>query len=314
MAYCGMEESTPLVRIPETCVLGSLLVSEAQLNHLQTGDRHCGFSTTTEYSQYLADQDFQQLMHQKNSVYGLEHARDLYTAFKSLKATIPEFVNAKYDSGPFKLICDDFGLGNLIVRSEDDFTVVGVIDMEWSYAGPAQLFGSAPWWLLLDKPISDCWISDDDQLPEVAARYSRHLDTFVEILEKVESRTPGHESKELSTLVKWSQASGAMWLHMLLITAFHDPVLFPFVKLRQHIGEERWKDLEEKFDDAEELESFAIRKAKEREEYEAALEKLEKERKLIESGELSREEFLAKNAQLMRDQLYCPQSNSGPDT
>jgi len=45
--------------------------------------------------------------------------------------------------GLFKLLCDDFGLANMIVRSKDDLTIVGVVDLEWSYTGPAQLFGSA---------------------------------------------------------------------------------------------------------------------------------------------------------------------------
>jgi hypothetical protein len=41
--------------------------------------------------------------------------------------------------------------------SEDDLTIVGVVDLEWSYIGPAQLFGSAPWWLLQDRPINEEW-------------------------------------------------------------------------------------------------------------------------------------------------------------
>ena len=58
-------------------------------------------------------------------------------------AVAPQLVEPSYASGPYKLVCDDLGLANLIVRSADDLTVVGVMDLEWSYAGPAQLFGSA---------------------------------------------------------------------------------------------------------------------------------------------------------------------------
>lgn len=56
-------------------------------------------------------------------------------------------IHSKYDHGPFKLIFDDFGPANMIVRSRDDLTIVEWIDLEWVYAGPAQLFGSALWWL-----------------------------------------------------------------------------------------------------------------------------------------------------------------------
>lgn len=71
--------------------------------------------------------------------------------------------NNVYDNGPFKLICDDLGLANMIVRSEDDLTIVGVVDFEWVYAGPAQLFASAPWWLLIDPPVNDDWDFDGEE-------------------------------------------------------------------------------------------------------------------------------------------------------
>lgn len=34
---------------------------------------------------------------------------------------------------------------------------MGVMDLERSYIGPAQLFGSALWWLLQDRPIVAGW-------------------------------------------------------------------------------------------------------------------------------------------------------------
>jgi hypothetical protein len=51
-------------------------------------------------------------------------------AFKVLKALIRKLVNAKYNHCKFKLICDDLGLANLIVRGREDLTVVGVVDLE----------------------------------------------------------------------------------------------------------------------------------------------------------------------------------------
>lgn len=93
---------------------------------------------------------------------------------------------------------------------KEDLTVVGVVDLEWSYIRPAQLFGSAPWWLLQDRPVNSAWNSNGDEPPKIAARYFRYLDIITSILEDGESKLPGHEQKELSTLVKWSQASGAM--------------------------------------------------------------------------------------------------------
>ncbi|KAK3365064.1 hypothetical protein B0T24DRAFT_652230 [Lasiosphaeria ovina] len=84
------------------------------------------------------------------------------------KSSIPNLINANYDHGKVKLICDKLGLADLIVRSKEDLAVVGVVDLKWLYIGPAQLFGSAP-----------CvWDYDNGEPPKVAVRYFRYLEIF----------------------------------------------------------------------------------------------------------------------------------------
>lgn len=214
-------------------------------------------------------------------------------AFKVLRSLIPDLVHAKYDRCKFKLICDDLGLANLIVRSREDLTVVGVVDLEWSYIGPAQLFGSAPWWLLQDRPVNSTWDYKGDEAPKIAARYFKCLDIFIRILEGEEAKMPGHEERELSRLVKWSQASGAMWLHMLLSSGFNDHRSFPFTQLRRHLGLTEWERREKEFDNAKELEAFASRKVSELDKYDEALEKMEENKALMENGNMTKEEFIA---------------------
>ncbi|OJZ90609.1 hypothetical protein ASPFODRAFT_56887 [Aspergillus luchuensis CBS 106.47] len=228
------------------------------------GDRTKGFATTTEYFQYVVGQDWEQLVHQPNS----------YVAFKALRSFVPDLIHPKYNHGNFKLICDDLGLANLIVHSKDDLTVVGVVDLEWSYIGPAQLFGSAPWWLLQDRPVNSAWDYNGEEPPEIAAR------------------TPGHEEKELSSLVKWSQESGAMWLHILLSSGFNDHRSFPFTKLRQHFGADGWAKREKEFDCAEELEAFASRKVRELDKYDEDLEQVEENKALMDNRRMTKEEFI----------------------
>ncbi|KAH8743229.1 hypothetical protein BGZ57DRAFT_779329, partial [Hyaloscypha finlandica] len=41
------------------------------------------------------------------------------------------------------------------------------------------------------------------------------------VLKEEEEQLPGYQAKKLPSLVEWSQASGAMWLHMLLYTGFN---------------------------------------------------------------------------------------------
>ncbi|KAG2412743.1 hypothetical protein HFD88_010300 [Aspergillus terreus] len=261
------------------------------------GDRSQGFATATEYFQYVVGQDWEQLVRQPNSVFGPYDAQNKYVAFKVLKSLIPDLVHAEYDRCKFKLICDDLGLANLIVRSKDDLTIVGVVDLEWSYVGPAQLFGSAPWWLLQDRPVNSAWDCDGDEPPAIATRYFKNLDIFMRVLEEEEAKSPEYQERELSSLIKWSQASGAMWLHMLLSSGFNDHRSFPFTQLRRHLGSAEWARREREFDDPEVLEAFAARKVKELDKYDECLEEIEERKALVDSGQMTKEEFLARSVE-----------------
>ncbi|KAH8656616.1 phosphotransferase [Tricladium varicosporioides] len=52
-------------------------------------------------------------------------------------------------SGSFRLWCDDFRPGNILLSGEE---VAPAIDWEFAYAAPAQFALDPPWWLLLDTP------------------------------------------------------------------------------------------------------------------------------------------------------------------
>ncbi|RSL55196.1 hypothetical protein CEP53_007176 [Fusarium sp. AF-6] len=244
------------------------------------------------YFQYVLGQDWEQLIRQSNSVTGPYNAEMRYTSFKVLKSLVPRMVNGGYDRGPFKLICDDFGLASLILKSKDDLTVVEVVDLEWSYIGPAQLFTSAPWWLLQDRPINVEWDCDDHQPPNVAARYFKYLEMYKRVLEEEESKRPGHEKKQVSKLIRWSEDSGAMWLHMLLSCGFNDTYSFPFTQLRQHVGIDKWKSLRWKVNQ-EEVETFVTQKTTHLEQYDQEVARMEVDKASVDCGEVSREDFIA---------------------
>ena len=141
--------------------------------------------------------------------------------------------------------------------------------------------------------MNTAWDCKDDKPPEIAARYFRYLDMFQRVLGEEEARMPGCEEKELSGLVQWSRESGAMWLHMLLSSGFNDQMSFPFTELRRCVGEGEWREREKGFEDEEEMEAFAGRKVRELEEYDDALEKAEELKGLVDSGEMTGEEFVA---------------------
>ncbi|KAG4441492.1 hypothetical protein IFR05_003019 [Cadophora sp. M221] len=237
-----------------------------QLGGLNTfGDRSQGFTSTTEY--FLAK----------------------LSSFNALHALIPDFVRKDYDRGPFKLLCDDFGLANMIVRSKDDLTIAGVVDLEWSYAGPAQLFGSALWWFLQSRltPYDAEFKKEAVQSAAILTRYLKYLEIFKRILKEEEEQLPGHQSEKLSSLVEWSQASGAIWLHMILQTGFNYVSSIPFAQLRKHIGAEKWEKTQNEFLGTEAIKALVTKKTAQLDQYDEALEQIRDLNCGVGNGELN---------------------------
>lgn len=263
-----------------------------------SGDREEGFGSTGEYLKYLAGQDCEQVAGQLNSVSGPFGAKSDYATFNALRNLAPDMVNTKYDQGPFKLICDDLGLANLILRSKDDMIVVGVVDLEWSYVGPAQMAASAPWWLVQDRPTNEDWECKNDEPPSLASRYFRYLDLYKRVLREEEERRAGHGAKEFSSFVQWSEDSGAMWLHMLLSGGFNREETFPFHQLRRHIGADKWAGLQPHLDKGE-MDAFARQKILHLEQHDAEEDEMLNDKERVESGELSRLGFVERYRRLL---------------
>ncbi|PCG88147.1 hypothetical protein PENOC_112270 [Penicillium occitanis (nom. inval.)] len=238
------------------------------------GDRTQGFVSTTDFFGYIVSQDWEQLLKQPNSVGGEFDGKDKMQAFSALRTLLPEFIHKDYDKGPFKLVCEDFGLANLIVRNHHDLTIVGVVDLEWSYAGPAQLAAS-PWWLLQSRlTLYDLEISEEaKKSATILDRYLKNLDIFIRVL-KQEERGLIASQGTLSPLVEWSRESGAMWLHMLLHTGFNYVGSIPFVKLREHIGLKKWRRIKDEVMDHETLGSLVRTKIIHLERYDEILEEI----------------------------------------
>ena len=171
------------------------------------GSKATTFSSTTDYFDYVAKGDLQQLYQQPSAVDDEIDAREKLIYWEIFKSLVPRHVLAKYDKGPFKLICDDFGQANMIVNNEQELKIIGVIDWEWSYTGPCQLFCSPPHWLLLDAP--NYWFKDDN---DIASRYGKSLEMFLGILEEEERAIIGDVPllDRLSSLMRECKEDGRM--------------------------------------------------------------------------------------------------------
>ncbi|RMJ09020.1 hypothetical protein CDV36_011369 [Fusarium kuroshium] len=186
------------------------------------------FSSVTDYFTQVADNDWRHLREQLNSVDDEDDARQKFLCWSVFKALIPRFVTARYDKGPFKLICDDFGPANMIVNNAQELQIVSVIDWEWSYAGPLQLFWSPPRWLLMQTP--NTWSVSDERLQQ----YNRYLDIYLRILEEEEAVgcEEAFTDDRPSALMRQCRANGSMWFHHIIWEGFNGPTQVPFEQLR----------------------------------------------------------------------------------
>lgn len=165
-------------------------------------------SSATSYFQDVAKQDMQHLGDQPNSVHHMEDARRKYLHNKIFTALVPRFVDKKYDHGPFKLVCDDFRFGNMLVNNAQDLKIVAVLDWEWAYTAPFQMLYSPPRWLLLKKPCD--WENED------VSRYNSLLKVFTNVLEEEQhKRAESCSMPSMAGLMRQSIENGRFWFHEL---------------------------------------------------------------------------------------------------
>lgn len=154
----------------------------------------------------------------------------------------------------------------------------------------------------MDRPTNEAWDCDKKEPTRITDRYFRYLDIFQRVLEEEEARTPGHECKELSSLVRWSQDSGAMWFHMLLLGGFNDPGTFPFTRLIKHVGTENWERLEKDVRE-DEIAAFGLRKKLELEQYGSELGEVEMLKAMMDEGKIGKEDFVSRGLRRLERQV-----------
>ncbi|THY08716.1 hypothetical protein D6D01_09620 [Aureobasidium pullulans] len=172
------------------------------------------FETSMDYMQHLVQQNIAHLHEQRNSIDDATDARRKFILRCRMEALVPYFTSTTNDSGPFKIFCDDFRLGNVLI---DEITLefTGVIDWEWTYAAPHQFLFSAPPWLILERPNS--WTEDGE------SRYKENFAIFLQCLgeeeEKRQNQIP--EDQRMSTLMRQSLDDGTFWFTQLIQAAFN---------------------------------------------------------------------------------------------
>lgn len=224
---------------------------------------------------YLVQQNVDHLHLQRNSIDDADDARRKHILRQQATAVFERFVSKEFDSGPFKLVCDDLRPHNVIVDPKT-LEIVALIDLEWTYAASYQFLFSPPLWLILENPAT--WTSYG------IASYKKRLELFIKSLADEEDmlKRQGYfevsTEQRMSTLMCHSMDDGKFWFGSLLRESynFDGDVLWPNVEhFLQSQGLNIHKILNE-IDDRD-MEALVERKVEDLRQYKAELKLLENE-------------------------------------
>lgn len=171
------------------------------------------FKTASTYFLALAEMHMTHLSSQRNdAIVSEEDCRRKYIARCLFRKLAREKRLCHYENGPFRLFCDDFRPANVLANSQCNYSVVGVIDWEFSYAAPAEFTYSPPSWLLLERP--EYWEQGINDWTQI---YEQRLSVFLEELRKREDvaleRGVIAEDDRLSNRMKESWENGDFWVN-----------------------------------------------------------------------------------------------------
>jgi hypothetical protein len=115
--------------------------------------------------------------------------------------------------------------------NSETLEIIGMLDVEWTYAGPYQFLYSPPSWLILQNPTS--WTSSNEAL------YQQKFLVFLRSLEEeevqreIEMGSNVRSDEKLSYLMRQSMEDGKFWFNELLRESFNfdEEVLWPNIKL-----------------------------------------------------------------------------------
>ncbi|KXG47692.1 Aminoglycoside phosphotransferase [Penicillium griseofulvum] len=174
------------------------------------------FDTASSYFESLAELHIMHLRNQRNdAIDSADDCRRKFVArclFRKL-ARERKLTDrwASFENGPFKLWCDDFRPGNVLLNKDSKIT--GVVDWEFSYAAPVEFSYAPPWWLLIEKP--EYWPTDDG-LEDWCREYKCRLQTFLKAMinREDEAIRKGQlkENQRLSGPMRESWESGEFWI------------------------------------------------------------------------------------------------------
>ena len=189
------------------------------------------FQTASSYIEALAQLNIQHLLYQRNDA--VQSADDCRRKFVARQLFYKLARDKKWslpccENGPFKLWCDDFRPANVLLN--ENMHITGVVDWEFTYAGPVEFSYAPPWWLLIEKP--EYW---SEGIEDWAREFDRRLGTFLTAMRHCEDMDTQHSqrnvrarsstplaasSRRLSDQMQRSWESGDFWVVYAILHSF----------------------------------------------------------------------------------------------
>ncbi|EPS33792.1 hypothetical protein PDE_08754 [Penicillium oxalicum 114-2] len=168
-------------------------------------------NTTSSYIEALGQLNIQHLLHQRNDA--IKSADDCRRKFVARQlflklAREKKLSLSSHESGPFKLWCDDFRPGNILLNHR--IHIAGVVDWEFAYAAPVEFSQAPPWWLLIERP--EKWSEGIEDWTRV---FDHRLKTFLAAMKACEDTDP-----QLPEQMQQSWDSGDFWVIYALLNSF----------------------------------------------------------------------------------------------
>ncbi|KAL4807309.1 hypothetical protein BDV18DRAFT_168257 [Aspergillus unguis] len=226
------------------------------------------FEKASSYFEALALLNIKHLFHQRNdAVRSADDCRRKFVArhlfyklAREKKLSLP-----CSESGPFKLWCDDFRPANVLLH--EDMQIAGVVDWEFTYAGPVEFSNAPPWWLLIERPGN--WSKG---IEDWTREFERRLKTFLSAMRRCEDADIQHGQDRLSDKMQQSWESGDFWVTYSILHSFaFDEIYWQKID-RRFFGptktddpSEAWKERLDLLDETQkaEMEQLVTRKLEE---------------------------------------------------
>jgi aminoglycoside phosphotransferase (APT) family kinase protein len=205
------------------------------------------FDTSSSYYSAIAGMKLMHLDKQHNdAIDSVKDCRRKYIGrhlFKKL-ASEQRLHDPESENGPFRLWCDDFRPGNILV--DTDCRVLSVIDWEFTYIAPASFAQNPPWWLLLEMP--EYWFRGLEDWCKV---YEPRLETFLTVLHKREqtvlSRGTLKPYNTLSDKMRRNWENGQFWIDYAVRRSWaFDSVFWAFIDQKFFDGNGKGDEYEDR--------------------------------------------------------------------